>query len=148
MASRRRRSWPTTSSRFLASGGRHRSRRRFPSSPRGRSSSASRRRFAGLATWWSAWRPRCGRSTRSHSFAEGALLAVNLGDDADTTGAVYGQLAGAYYGEQNIPDRWVARVAHRELVVGFADRLFELAEALPVDEDVTSGRMDNSSATT
>ena len=61
---------------------------------------------------------------------------------------MYGQLAGAYYGEQNIPDRWVARVAHRELVVGFADRLFELAEALPVDEDVTSGRMDNSSATT
>jgi ADP-ribosylglycohydrolase len=35
---------------------------------------------------------------RSHSFREGALLAVNLGNDADTTGAVYGQIAGAYYG--------------------------------------------------
>lgn len=31
----------------------------------------------------------------SDTFEEGALLAVNLGDDADTTGAVYGQLAGA-----------------------------------------------------
>ncbi len=35
----------------------------------------------------------------TNSFREGCLLAVNLGDDADTTGAVFGQLAGAYYGE-------------------------------------------------
>jgi ADP-ribosyl-[dinitrogen reductase] hydrolase len=35
---------------------------------------------------------------RSTSFEHGALLAVNLGDDADTTGAIYGQLAGAFYG--------------------------------------------------
>jgi len=35
---------------------------------------------------------------RFGSFREGALRAVNLGDDADTTGAIYGQLAGAYYG--------------------------------------------------
>ena len=39
----------------------------------------------------------------SESFEEGALLAVNLGDDADTTGAVYGQLAGALYGVEGIP---------------------------------------------
>lgn len=38
----------------------------------------------------------------SGSFKDGCLLAVNLGDDADTTGAVYGQLAGAYYGENGI----------------------------------------------
>jgi len=37
---------------------------------------------------------------RGGSFQEGCLMAVNLGDDADTTGAVYGQLAGAYYGEK------------------------------------------------
>jgi ADP-ribosyl-[dinitrogen reductase] hydrolase len=36
----------------------------------------------------------------SENFRDGCLLAVNLGDDADTTGAVYGQLAGAYYGER------------------------------------------------
>jgi ADP-ribosylglycohydrolase len=39
----------------------------------------------------------------SENFRDGALLAVNLGDDADTTGAVYGQLAGAYYGEPASP---------------------------------------------
>jgi ADP-ribosylglycohydrolase len=34
-------------------------------------------------------------------------MAVNVGDDeADTTGAVYGQLAGAFYGEQGIPESW------------------------------------------
>ena len=38
------------------------------------------------------------------SFEEGCLLAVNLGKDADTTGAVYGQLAGAFYGEPGIPE--------------------------------------------
>ena len=51
---------------------------------------------------------------RSGSFEEGALLAVNLGDDADTTGAVYGQLAGAFYGEAGIPARWLERLHWRE----------------------------------
>lgn len=49
---------------------------------------------------------------RGRSFEEGALLAVNLGEDADTTGAIYGQLAGAYYGETAIPERWRA-ILHR-----------------------------------
>ena len=39
-------------------------------------------------------------------FREGALLAVNLGDDADTSGAVYGQIAGALYGLEEIPEGW------------------------------------------
>ena len=37
------------------------------------------------------------------AFEEAVLRAVNLGDDADTTGAICGQLAGAYWGESNIP---------------------------------------------
>jgi len=65
---------------------------------------------------------------RSTSFKEGALLAVNLGDDADTTGAVYGQLAGAYYGEQGIPPKWLAKLAHRELIESLADRLYTLSQ--------------------
>jgi ADP-ribosylglycohydrolase len=40
---------------------------------------------------------------RSDSFREGALRAVNLGNDADTTGAIYGQLAGAFYSVNGIP---------------------------------------------
>jgi len=65
---------------------------------------------------------------RSASFREGALLAVNLGDDADTTGAVYGQLAGAYYGAAQIPSEWRERVVKRELIQSFADRLLQIAQ--------------------
>ncbi len=42
------------------------------------------------------------------SFQEGMLRAVNLGGDADTVGAVYGQLAGAFYGKEAIPEAWLA----------------------------------------
>jgi ADP-ribosylglycohydrolase len=62
---------------------------------------------------------------QSESFQDGCLLAVNLGDDADTTGAVYGQLAGAFYGECGIPETWRARLAHRTLIEAFADHLFQ-----------------------
>jgi ADP-ribosylglycohydrolase len=61
----------------------------------------------------------------SDSFREGCLLAVNLGDDADTTGAVYGQIAGAYYGEDGIPEDWCRKLAHIELIKSFADGLQE-----------------------
>jgi ADP-ribosylglycohydrolase len=61
------------------------------------------------------------------SFAEGALLAVNLGDDADTTGAIYGQLAGAFYGEEGIPAAWRARLSHPEWLTGHAERLYASA---------------------
>jgi len=60
---------------------------------------------------------------RSASFEEGARLAVNLGDDADTTGAVYGQIAGACYGMAGIPRRWLERLAWRDQIAGLADRL-------------------------
>jgi ADP-ribosyl-[dinitrogen reductase] hydrolase len=59
----------------------------------------------------------------SSSFAEGCLLAVNLGDDADTTGAVYGQLAGAFYGEPAIPEKWRSQLAHSSLIASFAEQL-------------------------
>lgn len=60
---------------------------------------------------------------RGGSFREGALLAVNLGDDADTTGAVYGQLAGAYHGESGIPREWRQRLAMKDLIATMAGRL-------------------------
>jgi len=63
----------------------------------------------------------------SDSFGEGCLMAVNLGDDADTTGAVYGQLAGAYYGRKKIPSSWISKIYHKRLIESFAERLFELS---------------------
>lgn len=59
----------------------------------------------------------------STSFEEGALMAVNLGDDADTTGAVYGQIAGAYYGLSGIPEQWVQKLAKLDLILNYAKRL-------------------------
>ncbi len=64
----------------------------------------------------------------SETFEAGCLLAVNLGHDADTTAAVYGQLAGAYYGDSAIPAHWRDSLAHRNLIIAFADRLHDLAQ--------------------
>ncbi len=61
--------------------------------------------------------------TRSTTFADGALLAVNLGDDADTTGAIYGQIAGAFYGVESIPTHWRAQLARLEKIEAFAEDL-------------------------
>jgi len=71
------------------------------------------------------------------TFRDGALLAVNLGDDADTTGAIYGQLAGAFHGERGIPAEWRDRLAHRAMIASLADRLLALRMTL-ADECVVS----------
>jgi ADP-ribosylglycohydrolase len=63
----------------------------------------------------------------SHDFREGCLLAANLGNDADTTAAVYGQLAGAYYGENGIPQSWREKLANRSIIESIAEQLFSLA---------------------
>lgn len=57
------------------------------------------------------------------TFLGGLYLAVNLGNDSDTTGAVYGQLAGAYYGEDAIPLAWREAVERWGEIAGVADRL-------------------------
>lgn len=59
-------------------------------------------------------------------FRDGALMAVNLGEDADTTGAVYGQLAGAYYGEEGIPQAWREKIAMASTIVSLAENLLQL----------------------
>jgi ADP-ribosyl-[dinitrogen reductase] hydrolase len=64
---------------------------------------------------------------RSETFREGALLAVNLGDDADTMGAIYGQIAGAFYGAEGVPPEWRAKLTMRELITEIADKLYDLA---------------------
>jgi len=61
----------------------------------------------------------------STSFKDGCLLAVNLGDDADTTGAIYGQIAGAHYGVDAIPISWRKRIAYVDRIAGLAMDLYE-----------------------
>ena len=66
---------------------------------------------------------------KSESFEKGCLLAVNLGNDADTTAAIYGQLAGAYYGVDNIPKHWLERVTDGKMILDIASNLFNTEES-------------------
>jgi len=63
------------------------------------------------------------------------LRAVNLGDDADTTGAVCGQFAGACWGESGIPDDWRDGLARRDLVEKALAGLATSMVSLPVTSE-------------
>lgn len=65
--------------------------------------------------------------SRGDDFESCVLLAVNLGDDADTTGAICGQLAGAYYGAAGIPAHWRARLVEVAMIEQLAAGLQSLA---------------------
>jgi ADP-ribosyl-[dinitrogen reductase] hydrolase len=69
----------------------------------------------------------------SGSFEDAVIGAVNLGDDADPVGAVAGALAGALYGEADIPARWVDVLLVRDRVLAVADSLADLAFAARPD---------------
>lgn len=66
---------------------------------------------------------------RTESFEDAVLAAVALGDDADTTAAVCGQVAGAFYGEAAIPERWREHLAKRDLIEWLAEKLFLMGNA-------------------
>ncbi len=66
---------------------------------------------------------------RSRDFREGALLAANLGDDADTTAAIYGQIAGAHYGATSVPEEWRQRLTMTAEIASMADRLYDHAQS-------------------
>jgi ADP-ribosyl-[dinitrogen reductase] hydrolase len=61
---------------------------------------------------------------RTEDFRSSVLLAANLGDDADTTAAITGQIAGSLYGASGIPADWLDKLAWRERITEIADRLF------------------------
>ena len=66
----------------------------------------------------------------SNSYEDGVLLAVNLGDDADSTGAVFGQLAGAFYGLPFIPGRWLEALWSLQLILEYAQGLYAFASGV------------------
>jgi ADP-ribosyl-[dinitrogen reductase] hydrolase len=59
----------------------------------------------------------------TENFEDALVLAVNLGNDSDTVGAVTGQLAGALYGEAAIPSRWLGPLAWKSRISDIADAL-------------------------
>ena len=65
----------------------------------------------------------------TESYEEAVIRAANLGDDADTTAAVFGQLAGAFYGAEAIPESWMERLAMREFITEMADSLGSFSES-------------------
>jgi ADP-ribosyl-[dinitrogen reductase] hydrolase len=71
------------------------------------------------AALWCFW--------HSTDFRDAILKAANLGDDADTTAAVCGQVAGAYYGEAGIPAGWLEKLTMRHEIACLADRLQKAA---------------------
>lgn len=63
----------------------------------------------------------------TEDFASAVLKAANLGDDADTTAAICGQLAGAYYGVQAIPENWRGKIAMADTINQLSDQLYQAA---------------------
>lgn len=59
----------------------------------------------------------------TETYEQAILAASNLGDDADTTAAICGQVAGAYYGEWGIPNHWLERLTMGDKITELADRL-------------------------
>jgi ADP-ribosyl-[dinitrogen reductase] hydrolase len=63
------------------------------------------------------------RFSTTNNYRDGCLAAVNLGDDADTTAAIYGQIAGAYYGASEIPAEWIKVLSHGAVIERFPDSI-------------------------
>ena len=60
---------------------------------------------------------------KSTNYRDAVLMAVNLGDDTDTTAAVTGGLAGLAYGHDSIPQEWVIALARKDDILELAERL-------------------------
>lgn len=69
------------------------------------------------AALWAFW--------HADTYEQAVLKAVNLGEDTDTTAAVVGQLAGAFYGAERIPSGWRSKVAFRETIEDYSLKLYE-----------------------
>lgn len=60
----------------------------------------------------------------SSSFKDGMEMVVNLWWDADTNACIYGFLAGAYYGWEEIPENWLEGLMDRDRIQEMADLLY------------------------
>lgn len=69
---------------------------------------------------------------QTDNFKDAVLLAANLGDDADTTAAITGQLAGAYYGYYGIPSVWLEKISNFQTISKIACKLYNLDDGFTV----------------
>lgn len=68
------------------------------------------------AALWAFW--------NTDNFRDAILLAANLGNDADTVAAITGQIAGAFYGLDGIPDEWVQKITKKAEILKLAEDLY------------------------
>ena len=71
--------------------------------------------YALEAALWCFW--------TTDTFSEAVLMAANLGDDAVTTAAICGQIAGAYYGQADIPVPWLDKLYMRDEIISLSEKL-------------------------
>jgi ADP-ribosylglycohydrolase len=62
----------------------------------------------------------------THNFVDGCLLVINLGLNTSAIGAIYGQLAGLYYGLANIPQKWLAKLHQCQMLYGMSHDLLAI----------------------
>jgi ADP-ribosyl-[dinitrogen reductase] hydrolase len=67
---------------------------------------------------------------KTDNFRDAILMSANLGDDADTTAAICGQIAGAFYGLETIPIEWRRKIAWSEDIHDKAKKLYELGDLI------------------
>lgn len=67
------------------------------------------------------------------NFKDAVLTAANLGDDADTTAAITGQIAGAYYGESSIPQSWLGKLVMAKEIGRMAEQLSQVGLSDNID---------------
>jgi ADP-ribosyl-[dinitrogen reductase] hydrolase len=72
---------------------------------------------------------------KTRDFESCLVETVNQGGDADTTGAIAGMLAGAYYGMEGIPKRWLKKIDRNlvDEINTLADRMIELSPFMSSD---------------
>lgn len=61
------------------------------------------------------------------NFKKALIVAVNHDGDSDSTGAITGNILGAYLGIEKIPEEWINKVELRDVIIDMADRLFEVS---------------------
>jgi ADP-ribosyl-[dinitrogen reductase] hydrolase len=81
------------------------------------------------AALWAFW-------SDDNSFEKGALAAVNLGDDTDTTAAIYGQLAGAHYGYKKLPSKWLKHVYAKQFMLNLSKWITYEGQKWQPSEDI------------
>ncbi|MGD9676992.1 MAG: ADP-ribosylglycohydrolase family protein [Vulcanibacillus sp.] len=70
----------------------------------------------------------------TNNYKDCILKAVNLGEDTDTVAAVAGGLAGMYYGYENIPNEWLAKIARREYIEDLCSQLNSAVNKMGIDK--------------